>query len=357
MPILGKDFQLPKEESVKTREIKVVNAMLVKPSTILPKREYSREVIDSVKRDGIQQPIIVRPHPEKEGEYEIIDGHNRWYGVTEIPNINNYVPGREPKILVDIRYGLNDSDVFKLSHIMHKRKERNTYEQAELYVKWIEAKAKELGKEEGALTEVAKELIDDIDSDHPMYPVVLNSKQSLLSQYVKVYKLFKTLEDLEQKHPDKFREIDLNVIKRIGVTRLYALTKLMDNPSKLIKVVQKLSNNPNMTLERLKELTEEQFVDRSQIPWSAIIRLPPDISEDFKRALYKSNPKVFESSLTNNEILRDATKCLIKLFVDQVEDFEVEVERTRDGNKITAIWMKTTRTYEPAQEIKLIPKT
>jgi hypothetical protein len=258
---------------------------------------------------------------------------------------------------VDIRYGLNDSDVFKLSHIMHKRKERNTYEQAEFYVKWIEAKAKELGKEEGALTEVAKRLIDDIGSDHPMYPVVLNSKQSLLTQYVKVYKMFKMLEDLEQKHPDKFREIDLNVIKHIGLTRLYALTKLMDNPSKLIKVVQRLSNNPNMTLERLKELTEEQFVDRSQTPWSAIIRLPPDISEDFKSALRKSNPKVFESSLKDNEILKQATQCLIKLFVDRVEDFEVELEKTRDGNKITAIWMRTTRTYEPAQEIKLIPKT
>jgi ParB/RepB/Spo0J family partition protein len=354
MPVIG--LKRPEEEQAKTREIKMVNAMLVKPSSILPKRDSSREVMDSVKRDGVQQPIIVRPHPEKEGEYEIIDGHNRWYGITEVPNINNYVPGREPEILVDIRYGLTDADVFKLSNIMHKRKERNTYEQAEFYVKWIEAKAKELGKEEGALTEVAKELIDDVDSDHPIYPEVLNSKQSLLSQYVKVYELFKTLETLEQKYPDKFEEIDLNAIKHIGLTRLYALTKLIDNPLTLIKVVQKLSKNPDMTLERLKELTEEHVIDRSKTPWSAVIRLSPDISKDFKSALYKFNPKVFESSLTNNEILRDATKCLIKLFVDRVEDFEVELEKTKDGNKITAIWMRT-RTYEPAQEIKLIPKT
>jgi len=351
MPIIGKDFQRLKEEQAKTMEIKKVGITLIHPSTILPKRERSHEVMESVRRDGMQQPIIVRPHPTIPNEYEVVDGDTRRFALVEKPDIRLYHDETEPEILVDIRYGLTDADAFKLSNIMHKRKERNTYEQAEFYVKWIEAKAKELGKEEGALTEVAKELIDDVDSDHPIYPEVLNSKQSLLSQYVKVYELFKMLETLEQKYPDKFKEIDLNVIKHIGLTRLYALTKLIDNPLTLIKVVQKLSKNPDMTLERLKELTEEHVIDRTEKPWLAIIKLPSDLAKSLHDALLKANRKVFESSLTNNEILKQATQCLIKLFVGQPEDFEVELEKTKDGNKISAIWMKVP---EPAQKIKTV---
>jgi hypothetical protein len=334
MPIIGKDAKRPKEEPTKTREIKLVKATSVHPSTILPKREISREVMDSVKRDGIQQPIIVRPHPDREGEYEIIDGHNRRYGLIEKPDINYYVPGREPEILVDIRYGVTDADVFNLSNTMHKRKERNTYEQAEFYVKWIEAKAKELGKEEGALTEVAKELITE-EPDSLIYSSALNSKQSLLSQYRKIYEMF---QKLEQKRPD----LDFNILKSLAINKLYELTKLMDNLHTLIKVVEKLLKNPNMTLDRIKELTEEHVIDRSKTPWSAIIRLSADLTKNFHDALYKYNSQIFESSLTNNEIFKQATQCLIKIFVNHPEDFEVELEKTKDGNKISAIWMKAS---------------
>ncbi len=346
MPLIGKDIKRPKEEPTKTREIKLVKATSVHPSTILPKREISREVMDSVKRDGIQQPIIVRPHPDREGEYEIIDGHNRLYGLIEKPDINYYVQGREPEILVDIRYGLTDADVFKLSNTMHKRKERNTYETAEFYVKWIEAKAKELGKEEGALTEVAKELITE-SPDSPTYSYALNSKQSLLSQYCKIYEMF---QKLEQKRPD----LDLNILKSLAINKLYELTKLMDNLPILIKVVEKIIKNPNMTLDRIRELVEGHVVER-KTPWSAIIRLSPDLTKNFHDALCKSNPQVFESGLTNNEIVKQATQCLVKMFVNHPEDFEVEVERTKDGYKISAIWVKSPE--QSKQKIKLIPKT
>jgi len=350
MPVIG--LKRPEEEQAKTREIKMVNAMLVKPSSILPKRDSSREVMDSVKRDGVQQPIIVRPHPVRESEYEVIDGYNRWYGITEVPNINNYVPGREPEILVDIRYGLTDADVFKLSNIMHKRKERNTYEQAEFFVKWIEAKAKELGKEEGALTEVAKELTTE-SPDSLAYSYTLNSKQSLLSQYVKVYELFKTLETLEQKYPDKFKEIDLNAIKHIGLTRLYALTKLMDNLPVLIKVVEKLLKNPNMTLDRIKELTEEHFIDRSKIPWLATIRLPPKESKELKEALYKLDDKIFYSEISNNEIIRRAIISLIREFLKNPSEYEPEVEKiSRKGYEFKGLWRKRTIEEQPKIVLK-----
>lgn len=354
MPIIGKDFQRSKEESAKTREIKKVGVTLVHPSTILPKRRRSHEVMESVKRDGVQQPIIVRPHPTIPNEYEVIDGDTRRFALVEKPDIRLYNVETEPEILVDIRYGLTNADFFKLAYILHKREGRNTCEQAEFYVKWIEAKAKESGKEEGAKTEVAKGLIDDDEPNSPTYSNTLNSKQSLLSQYVKVYELFKTLEALEQEYPSKFKDIDLNALKPIGLNRLYELTNAMDNPLVLIKAVEKLSKNPNMTLDRLKELTEGDHFTERKTPWSVNIQIPPDLTKNFHDALYKCNEQAFESEITNNEILRQASLCLIKTFVNHPEDFEVELEKTKKGYKISAIWM---RVPEPAQKIKLIPKT
>jgi ParB family chromosome partitioning protein len=35
------------------------------------------DMVESIRTNGLYEPIIVRPHPEKEGEYEILSGHNR----------------------------------------------------------------------------------------------------------------------------------------------------------------------------------------------------------------------------------------------------------------------------------------
>jgi ParB family chromosome partitioning protein len=40
--------------------------------------EYLNELADSIEKNGIMQPIIVRPSPEKSGMYEIIAGERRW---------------------------------------------------------------------------------------------------------------------------------------------------------------------------------------------------------------------------------------------------------------------------------------
>jgi ParB/RepB/Spo0J family partition protein len=43
-----------------------------------------------VERNGFVQPVLVRPHPEREGHYEVIDGEHRWrvlgeLGVARVP--------------------------------------------------------------------------------------------------------------------------------------------------------------------------------------------------------------------------------------------------------------------------------
>lgn len=40
--------------------------------------EYLNELADSIEKNGIMQPIIVRPSPKQQGSYEIIAGERRW---------------------------------------------------------------------------------------------------------------------------------------------------------------------------------------------------------------------------------------------------------------------------------------
>ena len=52
------------------------------PSPLQPRRVFAQEEIDSLaksmKERGILQPILVRPNPDNDNEYEIIAGERRW---------------------------------------------------------------------------------------------------------------------------------------------------------------------------------------------------------------------------------------------------------------------------------------
>jgi hypothetical protein len=68
---------------VKKQEFKSVPIKKVHPSTILPPRSYNSDLAESVKRYGIQQPLIVRPIVDKPREYEFIDGYGRFASVKD----------------------------------------------------------------------------------------------------------------------------------------------------------------------------------------------------------------------------------------------------------------------------------
>jgi ParB family chromosome partitioning protein len=40
--------------------------------------ERKSDMINSIKKNGVMQPIVCRPHPTEVGKYEILIGHNRW---------------------------------------------------------------------------------------------------------------------------------------------------------------------------------------------------------------------------------------------------------------------------------------
>lgn len=54
----------------------------IKPNPEQPRRTFTQEQLDdlaaSVKEKGVIQPLIVRPSPSVEGEYEIVAGERRW---------------------------------------------------------------------------------------------------------------------------------------------------------------------------------------------------------------------------------------------------------------------------------------
>lgn len=351
MPVLGKDYQPKKkeeqeepekpEEPVIKREIKVVKAYLVHPSITLPERERSQEVINSVKKGGAQQPIIVRPHPEMEGHYEIIDGWNRYLGIVgEAPNILLYNDVTAPDIQVDIRYDLTKSQVLRLADNLHKRQDRKTYEQAAFDVKRIEAKAEELGKKEGAITEVAKEMVADSTSiDTKKFPYLykqkLNAKQSILSQYCKIYELFNKL---ERENPDK----NFNKLKSLSINKLYELTKLMDNMPVLIKVVEKLKKNPDMTIERLRKLVGGDITER-KTEWRPMFKIKEYLAHKFKNALNKCDPRMFKIGKDTGEIMKRSNKCLINFFIANFEMFKPEFEKDlrEGGYKLARFRLKT----------------
>ena len=54
----------------------------VHPSRTQPRQDFDQESIealaDSIREQGVLQPILVRPHAQKPGEFEIVAGERRW---------------------------------------------------------------------------------------------------------------------------------------------------------------------------------------------------------------------------------------------------------------------------------------
>lgn len=61
---------------------KTVSISLLVPGKYQPRTTFEEEGIEglanSIREKGVLQPILVRPHPDRSGEYEIIAGERRW---------------------------------------------------------------------------------------------------------------------------------------------------------------------------------------------------------------------------------------------------------------------------------------
>jgi len=217
------------EQQKKRRKLAYVEANMLRSSRILPNRETSPELAESIRQDGILFPIIVRPSPHEDGVFEIIDGGLRYQSIQE-----------NQKVLVDIRFDLDDSEIFKLSEATFKRKRRTTFERAKFYDRWVKAVEAANGKR-GAQTKTASKA---------------GLSQAELSHYLSISRLFERLQS--QKAQDRI----FNALKNQAVNKLYALSKVNEQ-SALLEVAAKMAEEPDMNLQNIRHLIDESSsIDR-----------------------------------------------------------------------------------------------
>ncbi|MBL8692327.1 MAG: ParB/RepB/Spo0J family partition protein [Rhodospirillaceae bacterium] len=96
----GQDYA----ELDKARSAKSVPIDQIYPGRFQPRKHFDEEalsaLVDSIKAQGILQPILVRRHPESSNAYEIIAGERRWRAAQlaqlhEVPIVIKDLPDRD----------------------------------------------------------------------------------------------------------------------------------------------------------------------------------------------------------------------------------------------------------------------
>lgn len=69
-------------DGTQAENVRTLGIELLEPSPFQPRRGLVQEALDelaaSIARQGVLQPLLVRPHPAKPGYYQIIAGERRW---------------------------------------------------------------------------------------------------------------------------------------------------------------------------------------------------------------------------------------------------------------------------------------
>lgn len=291
-----------------TRKLLYVDAKVIHPSSLLPKREFDAELVASIKRDHIQQPIIVRPSPRENDKYEIIDGHGRHESMQS-----------NGRVLVDVRYGLNDEGVFRISEATFKRKPRTTYERAFFYSNWVKTQP----ESQGAQKRVAK---------------MANLSEAEISHYLSISRLFIRLGSYN------IALSIFNALKNQSVNKLYAVAKVKDKAG-LLEIVAKIAEKPDITVKELKSLIEhrnsmqaiKELLDDEEESESARLDQMKGAAQQLKGVL----DKTAESLSVLNQEIRDHPHIFIPEYVlkkikriqNAFERIEKEIERIMNIGK------------------------
>lgn len=61
-------------------EVVEIPLQLIKPSKTNPRKSFDNldDLANSIRQTGVQQPLLVRPHPTIEGAYDLVAGERRW---------------------------------------------------------------------------------------------------------------------------------------------------------------------------------------------------------------------------------------------------------------------------------------
>ena len=303
----------------KNRKLGFVEAKRICPSKLLPRREPDSEFVESIRRDSIQQPIIVRPSPYESKMFEIIDGHFRYESAQEAQ-----------KVLVDVRNGVEDTEVFKISEATFKRKLRTTYERSLFYSQWVKTVEATSGRR-GAQKKVANQT---------------GFSQAEMSHYLSIARLFERLR--LQNIPER----NFNALKNQGVNKLYALAKVKDD-SAMLEIVAKMAETPEMKLVELRTLikgqtspermtqriAEEEYTEeKDEESESKTIDQLTNATKELEDALDKTGEvvKVFTSRIAGNpdRFLSPSVFKRIRRLLNALKKIEKETNRIiRSGDK------------------------
>ena len=117
----------------KLRATKDVPIEQLHPNPWQPRRSFdeaaARELADSVKANGVLQPILVRRHPQRSGEFEIVAGERRWRAA-QLARLHEV-----PVVIRD----LSDAQSLEMALVENvQRQDLEALEEAEAYQRLIE---------------------------------------------------------------------------------------------------------------------------------------------------------------------------------------------------------------------------
>ena len=210
------------------RKFKSVPAEKIHYSALLPTREYNEDFVESIKKTGIQQPLIVRPLPNTADEYEMIDGRGRLDAVED----------KQKEVLVDVRYNTKDLDVFQISEATFLRTERSAYDRALFIEKWAKTLEGETGENKGVQALLARQT---------------GLSESAISEYTSIYCLFEKLKSLVD--AEEFNALKSG-LRSWGVNKLYKLSELLESPN-LLDVVRALAKKHHVSVQQIGRLVAE----------------------------------------------------------------------------------------------------
>ena len=170
----------------------------VHPNANQPRRHFTEEALeelsDSIRSNGVLQPILVRHHPRRSGEYEIVAGERRWRAAQR---------AKLHQVPVVIR-DLDDGQALELALVENlQREDLSALEEADAYHHLMEtfdytqeSLAKNLGKSRShiantlrlrALPTEVKGLLEkgDLSAGHARALLSAEDPQALAKQIVK----------------------------------------------------------------------------------------------------------------------------------------------------------------------------
>lgn len=96
------------DETVEGLDARKVAVSSIVPNPYQPRREFSEEelaeLVESIRENGLLQPLVIRPAPQRAGAWELVAGERRWRAVTrlgwtEVPAIVRQVDDRTLLVL------------------------------------------------------------------------------------------------------------------------------------------------------------------------------------------------------------------------------------------------------------------